>query len=139
MDYNFVRGQFTEAELEAAIIGLFQEQDYVYVTGDTIHRGFEETLLKDDMRVYLSTRYPDLTEAETETVIGRLENIPSAPLYQGNRETFLLVNEGFDLMRDDPGKLALHIDYIDWAEPESNIFKVVNQFSILARIFHRVS
>ena len=85
MDYNFVRGQFTESELEAAIIGLFQEQDYVYVPGDTIHRGFEETLLKDDMRVYLSTRYSDLTEAETETVIGRMENIPSAPLYQGKR------------------------------------------------------
>ena len=139
MDYNFVRGQFTESELEAAIIGLFQEQDYAYVPGDTIHRGFEETLLKDDLRAHLSTCYPDLTEAETETVIGRLENIPSSPLYQGNREAFLLVNEGFDLMRDAPGKLALHIDYINWAEPESNIFKVVNQFSILARIFHRVS
>ena len=57
MDYNFVRWQFTESELEAAIIGLFQEQDYAYVPGDTIHRGFEETLLKDDMRVYLSMRF----------------------------------------------------------------------------------
>ena len=52
VDYNFVRGQFTETKLEAAIIYLFQEQDYAYVPGDTIHRGFEETLLKDDSRVY---------------------------------------------------------------------------------------
>ena len=130
MDLNFVRGQFTEAELEAAIIGLFTKQDYDYVLGETIHRGLEEILLEADMRAYLSTHYPDLTAAETEKVIGRLENIPSAPLYQGNREAFLLVNEGFDLLRDDPAKLAVHINYIDFDVPENNIFKVVNQYLV---------
>lgn len=130
MDLKFVRGQFTEAELEAAIIGLFQAQDYNYVLGETIHRGFEEILLQDDLRSYLSSHYPDLTAAETEKAIGRLENIPSAPLYQGNREAFLLVNEGFDLLRDDPSKLALHINYIDFDVPENNVFKVVNQYSV---------
>ena len=54
VDYNLVGGQFTEAEHEAAVIGLFQEQDYAYVPGGTIHRGFEETLLKDNLRAYLS-------------------------------------------------------------------------------------
>lgn len=130
MDLNFVRGQFTEAELEAAIIGLFQAQDYDYVLGETIHRGFKEILLQDGLRSYLSAHYPDLTAPETEKVIGRLENIPSAPLYQGNREAFLLVNEGFDLLRDDPAKLALHINYIDFDVPENNVFKVVNQYSV---------
>jgi type I restriction enzyme R subunit len=121
---------FTEAELEVAIIDLYQKQDYDYVLGETIHRGFEEILLKDDLRSYLSAHYPDLTVAETEKVISRLENIPSAPLYQGNRETFLLANEGFDLQRDDSAKLAVHINYIDFDEPEKNIFKVVNQYSV---------
>lgn len=130
MDLNFVRGQFTEAELESAIISLFAEQGYDYVLGETIHRGFEEILLENDLRAYLSAHYPDLTAAETEKVIGRLENIPSAPLYQGNREAFLLVNEGFDLLRDDPTKLALHINYIDFDVPENNVFKVVNQYSV---------
>lgn len=130
MDLSFVRGQFTEAELESAIISLFTEQGYDYVLGETIHRGLEDILLKDDLRSYLSAHYPDLTTAETEKVIGRIENIPSAPLYQGNRETFLLVNEGFDLQRDDPKKLAVHINYIDFDEPDKNIFKVVNQYSV---------
>ena len=130
MDLNFATGQFTEAELESAIISLFTEQDYDYVLGETIHRGFEEILLRDDLRSYLSAHYPDLTAAETEKVIGRLENIPSAPLYQGNREAFLLVNEGFDLLRDDPTKLALHINYIDFDVSENNVFKVVNQYSV---------
>ncbi|GAB1476987.1 type I restriction endonuclease subunit R [Bacillota bacterium] len=130
MDLNFIRGLFTEAELESAIISLFSELGYDCVSGETIHRGFDEILLKDDLRSYLSSHYPDLTEAETEKVMGRLENIPSAPLYQGNRETFLLVNEGFDLQRDDPAQLAIHINYIDFDNPGKNIFKVVNQYSV---------
>lgn len=130
MELNFTRGMFTEAELEAAIIDLYQKQDYDYVLGETIHRGFEEILLKEDLRSYLYAHYPDLTVAETEKVISRIENIPSAPLYQGNRETFLLTNEGFDLQRDDTAKLAVHINYIDFDEPKKNIFKVVNQYSV---------
>ena len=130
MDLSFIRGQFTEAQLEEAIISLFQEQDYKYVHGETIHRGFDEILLKDDLQAYLANHYPDLTAAETKKVISRLENIPSAPLYIGNRETFLLVNEGFDLVRDDPSKIALHINYINFEEPDKNVFKVVNQFSV---------
>lgn len=87
-------------------------------------------MLQDDLRSYLSAHYPELTAPETEKVIGRLENIPSAPLYQGNREAFLLVNEGFDLLRDDPTKLALHINYIDFDVQGNNVFKVVNQYSV---------
>lgn len=83
MDLSFIRGQFTEAQLEEAIISLFQEQDYKYVHGETIHRGFDEILLKDDLHAYLANHYPDLTAAETKKVISRLENIPSAPLYIG--------------------------------------------------------
>jgi type I restriction enzyme R subunit len=130
VDLNFIRGQFTEAQLEEAIISLFEAQNYVYIHGETIHRGFEEILLKDDLRAYLASHYPDLTAAEMEKIIGRLENIPSTPLYLGNRETFLLVNEGFDLIRDEPGKIALHINYIDFETPDKNVFKVVNQYTI---------
>ena len=42
MDLSFIRGQFTESQLEEAIISLFQAHDYEYVHGKTIHRGFED-------------------------------------------------------------------------------------------------
>ncbi len=130
MDINFVRGQFTEAELEAAIVSLFKAQDYVYVHGETIHRKFEDILLEDDLRAFLSNQYADLTETEIAKTVNRLKNIPATPLYVGNREAFWLINEGFDLQRDDPSKIALHVNYIDFKTPENNIFKVVNQYSV---------
>lgn len=132
MDYNFVKGQFTEAQLEEAIIALFQQQDYTYVHGESIHRKYEDILLLDDLRSFMLSRYSkdDLTETELQKIINRLQLIPASPLYSGNRETFWLVNEGFDLMRDDMSQVALHIEYIDFENPSNNIFKVVNQYSV---------
>lgn len=132
MDYEFVRGQFTEAQLEAAIIELFQQQGYIYVHGEKIHRQYEDIPLEDDLRSFLQERYAHegLSETETQKIINQLTLIPASPLYEGNRAAFWLVNEGFDLQRDDLSKVALHIDYIDFDHPDNNIFKVVNQYSV---------
>lgn len=130
MDYKFTKGKFNEQELEDAIIELLKNEKYNYVLGDNIHRRLDDILLTDDLRNYLLKTYNDLTEIEIEKIISRLQNIPSAPLYNGSRETFLLLNEGFDLVREEQGKLAHHINYIDFENPENNTYKAVNQFSI---------
>lgn len=125
-----MNGKFREADLEAAIISLLEAQGYTHVRGEGIHRKFEDILIEGDLREFLAAHYSDLTPAEVQKVIGLLQNIPSAPLYAGNRDAFLLINEGFDLSRDEPGKIALHVDYINFDEPERNIFKVVSQYSV---------
>jgi type I restriction enzyme R subunit len=132
MECTFEKGKFTEEQLEQAIVELFQQQGYDYVSGDTIHRKFEDILLADDLRAFLSKRYAKegLTDNELQKIVSRLELTPSTPLYTGNRDTFWLINEGFDMARDDAGKIALHIDYIDFEHPDNNIFKVVNQYSV---------
>lgn len=116
--------------MEQAIIELFQLQGYTYVHGENIHRQYEDILLEDDLRSYLLSQYKDLSDVELKKIIQKIALIQSSPLYAGNRETFWLVNEGFDLQRDDISKVALHIDYIDYEHPENNIFKVVNQYSV---------
>ena len=132
MDYQFEKGKFTEADLEMAIIELFKQQGYIYESGESMHRKYEDILLIDDLKAFMSERYSsdDLSESEYKKIISRLSLIASAPLYNGNRETFRLINEGFDLVRDDMGKVALHIDYINFDEPGKNIFKAVNQYSV---------
>lgn len=124
--------KFTESELEEAIIELFRQENYAYVNGESIHRQYEDILLTDDLRAYLSDRYQSagLSDAEMKKIINKLSLINSTPLYLGSRDAFRLVNEGFDLARDDITKVALHIDYINYDEPEKNIFKVVNQYSV---------
>ena len=132
MDYEFVKGQFTEAQLETAIIELFEQQGYTHVHGENIHRQYEDILLLDDLRAFISNRYAheNLSDAEMGKIINQLTLIPSSPLYDGNRAAFWIVNEGFDMIRDDVTKVALHVDFIDFENPEKNIFKVVNQYSV---------
>ena len=132
LDYVFEKGKFTEAELEKAIIELCTLQGYTYVCGENMHRKYEDILLLDDLRSYLTSRYSKdgLSDTEMRKIINKLSLINAAPLYLGNREAFRLVNEGFDLARDDFSKVALHIDYINFDEPDKNIFKVVNQYSV---------
>lgn len=132
MPTDITNGKFTEAELEEAIIELFRQENYIYVNGESIHRQYEDILLTDDLWAYLSDRYSSagLSDAEMKKIINKLSLINSTPLYLGSRDAFRLVNEGFDLVRDDITKVALHIDYINYDEPEKNIFKVVNQYSV---------
>jgi len=131
-DYKFIKGQFTEAELEKAIIELFQAENYEYTNGNNLDRKFDEILLKDDLKDFLYKRYANenLSETETAKIINRLEHINSAPLYIGNRNAFRLINDGFDLQRDNVRSVALHVDYIDFDEPENNKFRVINQYSV---------
>lgn len=132
MDYHFTKGKFTEAELEKAIIDLCTKQGYTYVCGEDMHRKYEDILLLDNLRSHLTSRYSKdgLSDTEMQKIINKLSLINATPLYLGNREAFRLVNDGFDLARDDFSKVALHIDYINYDEPDKNIFKVVNQYSV---------
>lgn len=97
MDYHFTKGKFTEAELEKAIIELCEQQGYTYVCGEDMHRKYEDILLLDDLRSYLTSRYQGLSDTEMLKIINKLNLINATPLYLGNREAFRLVNEGFDL------------------------------------------
>lgn len=130
MDYHFTKGNFTESELEKAIIELFKQQGYTYLRGDEIHRPFQDVLLYDDLKAFLLSRYPDLTQSELSKIISRLENIPSSPLYEGNRDTYRLISEGFDFVREDASKIGIHIRFIDFDNVDNNSFKVVNQFIV---------
>lgn len=130
MDYCFEKGKFTEEELESAFIELFQKYGYTYAHGETIERKFKDVLLYNDLKAYLHKKYPQLNDNEVNRAISLIDNIPSVPLYEGNRETHKVLEEGHDLIRDDSSKLAVHIDYIDFDNPENNIFKIVNQYTI---------
>lgn len=139
MDYVFEKGKFKEAELEKAIIELFTQEGYQYTYGEDIQRDFTDILLEDDLRTFLQRRYADkkLSETEMQKIIHVLSLIPSAPLYNANRQAFWLVVEGFNLVRDDLHQVALHVDYIDFDHPEKNIFRIVNQYSVQGKQLRR--
>ncbi len=127
-----INERFTEAQLEEAIIELFKEEGYEYVNGEEIHRPYEQILLENDLKQYLLNRYGDksITIEELNEIIGRIDFISPSPLYEGSRETYRLINEGFTLERVNSDAEKFYVDYIDFEHPENNIFKIVNQYSV---------
>ena len=109
------------------------QEGYSYVYGDDIHRKLEDIILVDDLRSYICKKYStaNLTTTEIKTIISRVVDVgTSTSLYAKNKEAYYLVTEGFDLAREDISQVGLHVDFIDFDNPENNVFKVVNQYSV---------
>ena len=54
---------FNESTLEKLIVDLIADKGYTYVHGDNLNRTNDEILLKDDLRAFLTKRYPELTDS----------------------------------------------------------------------------
>lgn len=113
------------------IMDFLQDEGYKYVRGDSIHRQKNEVLLIDDLKNYLLNRYADegLTLSEVNSIIFMLKSV-SGTLYEANKSVFKMLCDGFVFNREDRSKKDLYIEFIDFDNPENNIFRVVNQFEV---------
>lgn len=123
--------KFNEHSLEMAIMELFQDEGYLYLNGEQIHRERSDVLLADDLRQYLLNRYAKdgLTATEADSILLRLKSI-SGTIYEANKVFCQFLCNGFILNREDRTQKDLYIQLIDYDHPENNIFKIVNQFEI---------
>ena len=80
--------KFDESTLEAAIIELFIENGYDYISGESIHRKFDDVLLLSDLTSYLNSKYSNLSEVEVAKIINKIKLTPTDPLYKSNRDFF---------------------------------------------------
>lgn len=122
---------FNEHALEMSVMQLFQDEGYIYVQGDQLHRERSEVLLVEDLKKYLLNKYSKegITVTEIENIILKLRSI-SGTLYEANKAVYKLLSDGFILNREDRTQKDLFINLIDFDEPDNNIFKIVNQFEI---------
>lgn len=122
---------FNEHSLEMAIMELFQDENYEYISGDMIQRKQTEVLLENDIKSYLKDKYAseNLTENEIDGIILSLRSI-SGSIYEANKSICKMLCDGFILNREDRSQKDLYINLIDFENIENNIFKIVNQFEI---------
>lgn len=123
--------KFNEHALEMSIMKLFEGKGYTHVTGADIVRNKPDVLLISDLKEYLRERYKTdgLTESEIDSIILSL-NAVSGTLYEMNKVIFRMITDGIIFNREDRSKKDIHIEFINYAKPEKNIFKIVNQLEI---------
>ncbi len=121
-----------ESQLELSVMEMFGQEGYEYINGESLLRQTSDVLLRDDLKAYLLLRYSAdaMTETEAESIILSLVRSSHDPLYDANREMLHKITEGFIFRREDKLKKDLFIRLIDSENPQSNIFKVVNQFEV---------
>lgn len=124
--------KFTEGYLESAVIELLQGENYVHKNGLDIHKEIADVLLRDDLRLFLSSRYKDeeITKNEIESIIRQMDVLPSSALYDSNKAIIKMISDGFIIKREDHTKKDLYIQLIDFETIENNLFKIVNQLEI---------
>lgn len=123
---------FNESTLENAIMELFENEiHYTHRLGEQLHKNLSEVLLLEDVEAYLRAAYPDITDGEVERAILILKTPVSGSLYDENRRVFGMIVDGFPLKRDDATQPSLWIRPINFDNPESNDFKIVNQVEIV--------
>lgn len=123
---------FNEQALEMAIMELFQNEDYIYQSGEEIHKELSDVLLRDDLRLFLADRYAKqgITPLEIESAIARLTANVGQSVYENNVTTYRLITEGFSLKRENSSLTDLFIEPINFENPRANILKIVNQLEI---------
>jgi len=126
--------KYTESQLEQAFISLLEMEGYEYLNGkDLIRNSNQEVLIREDLQLFLSTRYEDLEEIELESIINEIAFQSTSNFYDSNKYICKLLADGFIFKRNDPAKKDLHIRYID-IDPntllKTNSYKIVNQLEI---------
>lgn len=131
-------GKFYESEYEKGFCELLSQAGWIYQHGSELDRLTTETLYEKDLREYLSDRYPQLSDVEQNAVVANLRNIGEDTLYHTLRSTFMLYRDGYAFNRLDVDEL-IPVHYIDFENPENNIFRVVNQFEVAYNGVEKVS
>ena len=124
--------KFTEEQLEKTIIHLLGDQGYPHTPGTAIPRTPQDVLIKDDLRRFLADRYQadQITASEIDSVIRQLETLPASDLYDSNKQFCKWLSDGLLLKREDRDQKDLYIQLIDYAESDSNHYRLVNQLEI---------
>jgi len=109
-----------------AIFGMDREQPCL------AQRPPDQVVLKDVLRSWLASRYPELPQAALEEAIHTITRPQGVDTLRRNLAFHQLLTRGFDLKIEHPdGRTEYrHIYPVDWEHPDDNEFWAVNQFPI---------
>lgn len=125
-EYN---GRYCESEFENAFISFLEDEGWNYLPGSSIVRGSKTAVLyADDMEQFLSKTNSDLTADEIRQIMDSVRLVGSESEFSTLHKVYGWMVNGIQFVPQTG--LARMIALIDFEHPESNIFRVVNQFAV---------
>ena len=125
-NYN---GHYCDSEYEYAFLSFLEAEGWHYLAGNSIPRDSKrDVLYMDDMEQFLSKTNPDLTAEEVRQIMDTVRLV-------GAESDFATLHKVYGWMVDGvqftpQAGLPRMVNLIDFENPENNLFRAVNQFTV---------
>ena len=125
--------QGTESQFEATTIDrLLALGGYRYQYGGEIERDLRDVVMIDWLQAFLQKKYPHLPNDALQEAVARASRPEGISAEQRNKNFHALFTRGFEqkYRKTDGTEAIEHIYVVDWENPRTNDFCVVNQLPI---------
>lgn len=125
-DYN---GRYCESEYEYAFLGFLEAEGWHYSSGNGISRITKrDVLIAEDFKSFISKTNPDLTDDEINQIYDNVRLVGSESDFATLHKVYNWMVYGIQFTPQN--SLARMIPLIDFENPDDNIFRAVNQFTV---------
>ena len=125
-EYN---GHYCESEYEYAFLAFLEAEGWQYLSGKSISRTSQkEVLYLDDMEQFLCKTNPDLTADEVRQIMDTVRLVGAESDFATLHKVYKWMVDGIQFTPQSG--IPRMISLINFDEPESNIFRAVNQFTV---------
>ena len=125
-EYN---GHYCESEYEYALIGFLEAEGWDYIAGNNINRiSKRDVLIAEDFKKFIAETNPELTEDEVTQIFDNVRLVGAESDFATLHKVYGWMVDGIQFTPQDG--LAKMVPLIDFENPDNNIFRVVNQFTV---------
>lgn len=125
-NYN---GHYCESEYEYAFLSFLENEGWTYLAGNSIPRDSKrDVLYMDDMEQFLSKTNPDLTAEEVRQIMDNVRLVGAESDFATLHKVYGWMVNGVQFTPQ--AGLPRMVNLIDFENPENNIFRAVNQFTV---------
>ena len=126
INYN---GRLCEQEFENALIQMFVDNSWEYLSGDNIERSKgTEVLIANDIRSFIENQYSFLTSEEVNDIVNKIALAGGETEFTTMHNIYTMMVDGITFTTTDG--TSHKIKFIDYNNVGNNTFKVVNQLAI---------
>lgn len=124
-----INGRFVESDFENALIAYLEAEGWQYTYGDDIPRANrKEVLYMDDLHHFLEEQNPNLTKDEIRQIADNVRLVGADTDFATLHKVYGWMVNGIQYVTQAGEPMMISL--IDFDNPDNNIFRVVNQFTV---------
>lgn len=124
-----INGHFVESDYENALISFLENEGWEYLFGESIPRANrKEVLYMDDLQQFLKDNNKNVKDEELQRIADNVRLVGADTDFATLHKVYKWMTNGLPAVDKDGSPTTVNL--IDFDEPDNNIFRVVNQFTV---------